>query len=159
VQKDKYTRVKLICFGEDKTPDGSLKAMVTEALEKEGLNVEEYIPTFKDDLKAVRELDSHTLTVYICNMEAKSNNTAVRIYWFPKHAMQIPRYIEAEDGIFLSFSNPYHLQDIPRIRTYINAYSASQATVDAVIGKMFGRSEFKGISPVDAFCGLMDTHL
>ena len=29
----------------------------------------------------------------------------------------------------------------------------------ALLDKLMGRSEFKGISPVDAFCGRWDTHL
>lgn len=159
VKPGKYQKVRLICFGDDKTPEGSLKGMVTELLEREGLEVEEYIPTFKDDLKPIGTLDDRVLTLYICNMEAKSNNTSVHIYWFPKHALQIPRYMEAEDAVFVSFANPYHLQDIPRIRAFINAYTANRATAIAVIEKMFGRSPFVGVSPVDPFCGLIDTKL
>lgn len=59
----------------------------------------------------------------------------------------------------MSFSNPYHLQDVPRIKTYINAYTATKATVEAVMEKLAGESQFTGISPVDAFCGLPDTKL
>lgn len=61
--------------------------------------------------------------------------------------------------IFISFANPYHLIDVPRIRTYINAYKFKDETVRAVIDKLMGRSRFKGKSPVDAFCGKWDTHL
>lgn len=155
----RYKRVRLICFGDDKMPGGSLKAAVTEALTEEGLSVEEYLPTFRDDLRSLGSIDRETLTLYICNMEAKSNNTSVHIYWFPKHALQIPRYMEAEDAVFVSFANPYHLQDIPRVRAYVNAYTASTAVVRAVMEKLFGRSPFRGVSPVDPFCGLPDTRL
>ncbi|MBO5514159.1 MAG: hypothetical protein J5961_06195 [Mogibacterium sp.] len=53
----------------------------------------------------------------------------------------------------------YHLQDIPRVRTFINAYSATKATVTAAITKLLGESEFIGVSPVDPFCGLADARL
>ncbi len=38
--------------------------------------------------------------------------------------------------IFVSFSNPYHLVDVPMISTYINAYSFTDQTVDAVVRKL-----------------------
>jgi len=45
------------------------------------------------------------------------------------------------------------------LKTYINAYSSNEFGVKAVIEKITGRSEFKGKSPVDAFCGKWDTRL
>ena len=59
--------------------------------------------------------------------------------------------------IFVSLGNPYLLQDIPRVKTYINAYSPNKATIEAVLSKILGESEFVGNSPIDAFCGLIDT--
>ena len=55
--------------------------------------------------------------------------------------------------------NPYHLLDVPRVKTFINSYDSADCTLDAIVDKLLGRSEFKGISPVDAFCGKWDTHL
>ena len=34
---------------------------------------------------------------------------------------------------------------------------AIKLVLKALVDKMMGRSEFKGVSPVDAFCGLEDT--
>lgn len=61
--------------------------------------------------------------------------------------------------MFVSLANPYHLQDVPRIRTYINAYTATRTTIRLTIEKLMGKSAFRGISPVDAYCGLPDTIL
>ena len=63
-----------------------------------------------------------------------------------------------ETCIFVSLANPYLLQDVPRVKTYINAYTATRTT-GLVIEKLMGRSEFKGKSPADAFCGLPDAKL
>ena len=71
----------------------------------------------------------------------------------------MPRFVNEEVSIFVSLANPYHLQDVPRIRTLVNAYTATQTTIRLVIEKLMGKSKFKGISPVDAFCGLPDTIL
>jgi beta-N-acetylhexosaminidase len=59
----------------------------------------------------------------------------------------------------ISFNNPYHLQDAPRMRCYINAYSANKALIEASVEKMLGKSRFMGVSPVDPFCGLPDAQL
>jgi beta-N-acetylhexosaminidase len=58
--------------------------------------------------------------------------------------------------MFASLSNPYHLLDVPMIKTYINAYANSDYVIGAVIEKILGQSEFKGVSPVDASCGRDD---
>ena len=158
IKKDRYDKIRLICLGDDSTPDGSLKEMVRSGLEREGLEVEEYNPV-EDDLTGTGNLDRRMLTLYICNMEAKSNRTAVHIDWCPKHALGTPRFPKELDYVFISFANPYHLADVPRVPAYINAYTASRAVVNAVTDKMFGRSSFKGISPSDPFCGLFDTRL
>ena len=59
----------------------------------------------------------------------------------------------------VSLANPYHLQDVPRARTFINAYTATKATIEAVVEKLCGEAPFLGQNPVDPFCGLFDTHL
>ena len=62
-------------------------------------------------------------------------------------------------SLFISFANPYHLYDLPRVKTFINAYNSSSIVLETVIEKIMGRSAFKGISPVDPFCGLWDAKL
>lgn len=158
VANGKYKKVKLVALGKNETADGKLTDLVTEYLQKEGLEVELYDP-FADDFHGSNALDKEQLTLYICNMEAESNKTTVRIFWCPKHALEIPRFVNEEDCIFISFGNPYHLQDMPRVPVYINAFTAGKANVNAALDKVFGKSEFKGVSSVDAFCGLMDTRL
>ena len=59
--------------------------------------------------------------------------------------------------MFVSLYNPYHLQDVPAVKVYINAYTPTKVNVLSVIDKICGVSQFKGQSPVDAFCGLPDT--
>ena len=39
------------------------------------------------------------------------------------------------------------------IKTYINAYSNHDYVIESVVEKILGKSEFKGVSPVDPFCG------
>jgi beta-N-acetylhexosaminidase len=70
-----------------------------------------------------------------------------------------PNYIQEIPTVFVSFGNPYHLADVPRVKTYINAYKFKPDVIDAVVEKLLGRSAFTGISPVDPFCGFWDARL
>jgi len=70
-----------------------------------------------------------------------------------------PHYLASIPTIFVSLENPYHLIDIPRVKTFINTYNSNDNVLDALVDKLVGRSEFKGQSPVDAFCGMWDTRL
>jgi beta-N-acetylhexosaminidase len=54
---------------------------------------------------------------------------------------------------------PYHLADVPQVKTYINAYDSRRANLEVLVEKLMGKSEFKGVSPVDAYCGFVDTHI
>ena len=59
----------------------------------------------------------------------------------------------------VSLGNPYGFADAPMIPTIINTYHVSQTIIDMVVEKIMGRSPFKGISPVDPFCGMFGTTL
>ena len=154
----RYPNIRLVTLGKDAILDGSVQAITREILERNGFAVEIYDP-YADELHGTANLPGERLTLYIANYEQASNQTTVRINWCPKHALDMPRFVNEEVSIFVSLANPYHLQDVPRIKTYINAYTATRTTIRLVIEKLMGKSKFKGISPVDAFCGLPDTIL
>jgi beta-N-acetylhexosaminidase len=158
ITKDKYDSIRLICLGKDNIIDGSVKEIAKGILEDNGFSVEVYDP-FSDELHGTGDLNKKRLTLYMANYEQASNQTVVRINWCPKHALDTPRFVNEEDCVFVSLANPYLLQDVPRVKTYINTYTATKATINAAINKMLGKSEFKGVSPVDPFCGLVDTRL
>ncbi|MCD8018245.1 MAG: glycosyl hydrolase family 3 [Clostridiales bacterium] len=155
---ERFPLIRLMTFGNDETIDGSMTAIAEELLQKEGFQTERF-DIEKEEMHGTKELSPQRLTLYLANCEHASNQTTIRLFWAKKHALDVPRHVEEEPSIFVSFSNPYHLQDVPRVKTYINAYSCHRPMIEAVISKLLGKSEFKGVSPVDAFCGLPDTHL
>lgn len=95
------------------------------------------------------------LYVYILNIENASNNTTARLDWNVIFGLgdDAPWFSEEIPVLFISTANPYHLFDAPMAKTMINAYNNSPAIGQAVMEKIMGRSQFKGISPVDPFCG------
>lgn len=102
---------------------------------------------------------NYDLCLYVANMATKSNQTVVRLEWAQPMGANCPHFITSIPTVFVSVENPYHLVDVPRIRTFINAYSSNDATLELLVDKLTGKSEFKGKSPTDVFCGKWDTHL
>ncbi|HET7723785.1 MAG TPA: glycoside hydrolase family 3 N-terminal domain-containing protein [Propionibacteriaceae bacterium] len=97
--------------------------------------------------------------LYVANLSTKSNQTTVRIEWAQPMGANCPHYLASIPTVFVSIENPYHLIDIPRVKTFINTYNSGDNVLDALVEKLVGRSAFKGKSPVDAFCGRWDTRL
>ena len=94
----------------------------------------------------------------IINLAVVNPNTDQRIQWpASKGTPDIPFYVHEIPTIFVSLQAPFHLADVPQVQTYINAYDAKEITMKALVEKFLGRSEFVGVSPVDAFCGFEDT--
>ena len=164
---NKYRRVLLypIVSGENALGydgGGDIADELKVALEKEGFAVDVYEPSAGTEgmLHRYDELkEKYDLLLYAANMVTKSNQTVVRIEWAQPMGANCPIYMNVIPTVFVSFANPYHLIDAPRVKTYINAYKFKAENVQAVIDKMLGRSEFKGIDPVDSFCGMWDTKL
>lgn len=83
-----------------------------------------------------------------------------RVYWpASKGTPDIPWYVHEVPTIFVSVACPYHLADVPQVKTFVNAYDSQQHTVTAVLDKLEGKSEFRGTPSTDVFCGLPDTHM
>ena len=133
-----------------------------EMLENEGFCVTTFEPPQGFEGKVPRYLDTvdeYDAIVYLANMSTKSNQTTVRIEWAQPMGANCPHYIQDVPTVFISVENPYHLLDVPRIKTFINGYSSTDETLNAIVEKLCGRSEFKGTNPIDPFCGKWDTRL
>ncbi len=73
---------------------------------------------------------------------------------------EIPWYVHELPVIVVSTQQPFVLADIPQARTYINTYDSQDQTLDALVDKLMeGKDAFKGVDPIDAFCGMWDTRL
>lgn len=106
--------------------------------------------------RSVEEMKkNYDLYVYVVNMQNASNNTTLRLNWNVTFGLgdDAPWFCSEIPVMMISTAYPYHLFDAPMIETYINAYSGAPHFCKAVMDKIMGRSEFRGISPVDAYCG------
>ena len=159
---EKHSKILLQILGDFSSNDRVIGQM-TELLEKEGFVVTIYVQEdFRMPLDNVAELKrKYDLIFYLGNVDNQSNKTVSRIQWHTFFGLgnNIPWFVEEVPTLFVSVGNPYHLLDVPMVKTYINGYCNSPYVLEAVVDKLMGKSEFKGVSPVDPFCGREDTKL
>ena len=136
-------------------------ARFTADLEAEGFEVIRYEKEVFDftkpmHMETVTEFrGKYDLVIYLGNVENASNKTTARLNWHAPYGAgnNIPWFVEVVPTLFISLQNPYHLRDVPMVKTFINAYSNHDAMIDTVVEKLLGRTPFEGKSPVDPFCG------
>lgn len=160
---------KLLPLSVEKTPRVLLEIMgnfpsnerviskVRKELVKRGFDVSIYE---KEDFgkkvdNVVTFKQKYDLVIYIGNVENASNKTTSRLDWYTfwGQGNNVPWFVEEVPTLFVSVANPYHLLDVPMIKTYINCYSNNDYVLEAVVGKLMGETDFKGNSPIDPYCG------
>lgn len=163
VSPDKYKKIRLYLL-EDRIGGGfkdgeGATGKIKEKLEKEGFEVSlfdyskpDFYEMFEGGVEDIKS--KFDLAVYVACIDTASNQSVRRIDWVHLMAADAPWFLNDVPAMFISIANPYHLIDAPMIRTFINAYTPSEEVVDQVIEKIMGRSEFKGVNPVDPFCNI-----
>lgn len=153
-----HTRVALLSMeSEGRAGDsGGCTKEFKDALESVGFIVDEPndLSILKPNAPKISTIqERYDIIIYCFNLQTISNQTTVRLNWKHFSNCVFPWLEEEIPTLAVSFANPYHLYDAPEFKTFINAYNHNSYTVQAVAKKIVGNSTFKGISPVDAFCG------
>ena len=82
------------------------------------------------------------------------------VFGMSKGGGEIPWYVHELPVIGVSVNKPTMLADAPMLRTYINTFDSKEYTLDALVDAlMTGPEAFKGIDPIDSYCGMFDTHM
>lgn len=130
---------------------------LVERFKKEGIEAEVFdyaenpmqgMINTKFSIKELKE--KYDAVLYFACIQPTSNSSTLQIEWKAMVGMDAPNLVAVLPTAFISLGNPYHLFDTPMIRNFINAYSKTDATLDALFDKMLGRQEFVGVSPVKA---------
>lgn len=180
---EKFKRVLVVPIKGPKNPmahgaggDGAKK--VAEQLRERGYEVELYV-SLTDKLEGLSAeeaakivigayagkapisamTDKYDLVVSVAEVNGLMQPTE-RVYWpASKGTADIPWYVHELPVVFVSLACPYHLADVPQVKTFVNAYDSRDHTVLAVVDKLEGKSEFLGTPSTDVFCGLPDTNM
>lgn len=152
----KTKRLLLEILGDFPSNERVLGKVKTE-LEKRGFEVSVYEKeNFDMGVDNVGSfLKKYDAVLYIGNVENASNYTTSRLNWYTfwGQGNNVPWFVCEVPVVFASVANPYHLLDVPMLKTYVNCYSNHDVMLEALVAKLTGESEFKGKSPIDPFCG------
>ncbi|MBI3368102.1 MAG: glycoside hydrolase family 3 protein [Burkholderiales bacterium] len=99
------------------------------------------------------------LIVYVMAQESVLLKDHIGIDWLALHGrfgLAMQRWWHEIPTLLVSFGQPYHLYDAPRMPCVVNAYGYIPSVQQAVVERLVGAAPFTGRSPVDAFCGLPD---
>ena len=82
------------------------------------------------------------------------------VFGMSKGGGEIPWYVHEIPVVGISVNKPTMLADAPMLRTYINTYDSNEDTLDALVDALLtGPEAFKGVDPIDSYCGMYDTHM
>lgn len=145
---------------EERGHDVSIWENTEERIKK--LPEEERVAAIQNVYAAKRPIsqitDNYDLIINL--VDVNSGGTTQRIIWpAAKGTPDQPFYVHEVPTIVVSVQHPFALADMPQVGTYINAYDGMPSTMEALVKKLSGESNFTGVSPVDAYCGLIDTHI
>ncbi|GAA0712157.1 glycoside hydrolase family 3 N-terminal domain-containing protein [Paraclostridium ghonii] len=101
----------------------------------------------------------YDLVIYLADKKPISNITSLRLGYNSFFGADFAFAVNEVPTLFISFGSPYHLQDMPMMKTFINCYNNNEVAVEEVVKKLIGKGLFTGVSPVDSFCGMWDTKL
>ncbi|MDE5818889.1 MAG: glycoside hydrolase family 3 protein [Lachnospiraceae bacterium] len=156
IDSGRYPKVLLEIMGDFPSNERVINQVKTE-LEKKNFRVSVYekenFEVGVDNVTGFKE--KYDLAIYIGNVENASNKTTNRLNWYTfwGQGNNVPWFANEIPVLFISLANPYHLLDVPMIKTYINCYSNNEYVIEAVVEKITGNSAFKGKNPIDPFCG------
>lgn len=95
----------------------------------------------------------------VFNIKGYAQENNVRIRWSCNHSSELPWYLTEVPTIAISLNLTNHLYEVPQIKTFINAYSNTKTTIQEVIQKIMGNSEFTAIPNDTVFCERWETRL
>lgn len=135
-----------------------MEKMKGEGFEIEEIDMKNIFVAMKELAVPVREFKKkYDLIIYVLLKQTKSNQTNLRIQFNSYLGFDAPWFVHEVPTMMISLGNPYHGYDLANVKTVVNCYSKSEDILNALVEKLNGRSEFKGVSPVklefDPFTG------
>ena len=187
INPEKHKRIMLVHIKGADTPKGKLAALamgqggkksaverLQEKLNAKGFDAFIYESPLDKMMKMVQAGQKPDLNIYFAGKNAIADFTAGQdlvisvfdvagghpTFGLSKGGGEIPWYVHELPVIGVSVNKPTMLADAPMLRTYINTYDSNDDTLDALVDALLtGPEAFKGCDPIDAYCGMFDTHM
>lgn len=122
--------------------------VIEEELKKRGFRVSSYVHPRREDFMG--ELNDAKAVLINCKISSQDYyGGSLRINWEHMTPFWRGAVLKHPQIVFTSFGDPYKLHDFPYAKTYINAFSYSEATQEAFVRAILGEIPFAGKSPVE----------
>jgi len=143
------TLMKLTGGKKDLKPYEKLVKMFNEkGFEAFFYNFGDIMSVMKDMQKPLSQwISQFDAIIYLTKWETMSNQTSLQLQ-YKAMGFDAPWFVDEIPTILVSLANPYHGYDLPMVKTVINAYANTDEIYGAIVEKLMGLSEFKGVSPV-----------
>ena len=131
-----------------------------ETLEKAGFEVTMYEPPkhgVRGKGKTAEFAKKYDAAIIVADLSGFATRNMIRIDWGTPMSPGAPWYAYELPTVFISLNYTNHMIDVPRVPIFINAYNDKPYTMELVVKKMMGESEFKGRYNENVWCGMWDT--
>ena len=128
-------------------PLGTEFSAMRKAFEDRGYQVtEEFKPTYE----YVKEnVDKYDMVLLNCKMSSRDyHGGSLRVAWDNIMVLWHARVLQHKRVIFTSFGCPYKIYEFPYLKEYINAFSYTDESQQAVVKVILGEIQAKGKNPV-----------
>ena len=188
ITPEKYKRIMLVNIKGAETPMSKLAAIamgggaqkktpvqkLCDKLNEKGFEAFIYVSPLDKMMQQIQAGQKPDLNLYFAGKNAISEFVAGQdlvisffdvggghpTFGLSKGGGEIPWYVHELPVVGISVNKPTMLADAPMLRTYINTYDSNDDTLDALVeALMEGPDAFKGTDPIDAYCGMYDTHM
>ena len=131
-----------------KPPKGDEFAPMKEVLTATGLEVTElFVPSYA---KIKEERDNYDLILVNVKFSSRDyHGGSLRIAWDNIDAFWHAYIFQHPRVVMTSFGDPYKIREFPYVKTYINAFSATEDSQRAVAKVVLGQIPAQGKNPVD----------
>ena len=131
----------------EKNADSDDFPTLADELEKRGFNV---IRMTNPDHYRINEIIDRVDAVFISSYIDTINcsGSSLRLGWNNLMTFWRGYVFKCKKTVFISFGDPYKLSELPFLRTYVNSYIKSEASVRATLAACLGEAEMTGRSPV-----------
>ncbi|UEX90214.1 glycoside hydrolase family 3 protein [Staphylococcus ratti] len=124
--------------------DKSVTNHIIEILEERGFNVTLNDGSTRIKGKTLEYRQNVNAALVFANIVGYAAENNYRIRWSTAMSNEIPWYVHEVPTVFISLNYTTHLHDATMVKAYINAYHSNRTTLEAVVDKIMGESDFKG---------------
>ena len=125
--------------------DDTVEHNLVSILEDRGFNVTVNDGSTRVKGKTLEYRDNVDAALVFANIVGYAAENNYRIRWSTAMSNEIPWYVHEVPTVFTSLNFTTHLHDATMVKAYINAYHSNKTTLETVVDKIMGESDFKGV--------------